>query len=78
MRNGNKDSFSHLKVFRRVNYLISILNMLDRGIVITSNFTESITRTDDVSFTSLGEIVGKMNICRDFWWIVGSGDGVDG
>ena len=79
MRNRDKDGLADLKVFRRVDDLISILNMLDRGTVIAGNFTESITRADDVSLTGLGEIVGEMNRCRDFWLIVGGlGDGVDG
>ena len=34
MRNGDEDSFSHLKILGRVDDLIGILNMLDRGTVI--------------------------------------------
>ena len=71
MGNGNKDGLADLKVLRRIDDLISILNMLDRRTMIASDFTESITRADHVSFTSLGEIVGKMNRCLNFWLIVG-------
>ena len=47
--------------------------------MIASDFTESITRADDVSFASLGEIVGEMNRCLNFWLIIGRfGDGIDG
>ena len=79
MRNGNENSLADLKVLRRLDYLVGILNMLECGAVITSNFTESITRTNDVSLTSLREIVREVNGGLDLGLIVGGlGDGVKG
>ena len=43
LRNGDEYSFSDLKVFRRVNNLIGVLNVFDCRTVIASDFTECIT-----------------------------------